>query len=153
MHGFHDTTQKKYIYIYYNQENSSGFRGDSSFYCYNSVSYGQELTTLIRQLNCLFTAPVKLSALRKLFHTRNILYIQLLYCCWLPSGAGWYQNFAYNIFNTETNYSNHNLPDTLRRMVFPSWSFSSIGKEIGNYSFTALQGSKKQLQWIVNKQL
>ena len=30
-------------------KNSSGFRSDTSFYCYSSVSYGQELTTLIRQ--------------------------------------------------------------------------------------------------------
>ena len=38
-----------YIYIYYTINEVPGFRSDSSLYCYRPVSYGQEMTTLIRQ--------------------------------------------------------------------------------------------------------
>ena len=38
-----------YIYIYYTINVVPGFRSDSSLYCYRPVSYGQEMTTLIRQ--------------------------------------------------------------------------------------------------------
>ena len=44
-----------YIYIYRERERERanvvpGFSSYSSFYCYSPVSYGQEVTTLIRQL-------------------------------------------------------------------------------------------------------
>ena len=38
-----------YIYIYYTINVVPGFRSDSSLYCYRPVSYGEEMTTLIRQ--------------------------------------------------------------------------------------------------------
>ena len=38
-----------YVYMYYTINVVPGFRSDSSLYCYRPVSYGQEMTTLIRQ--------------------------------------------------------------------------------------------------------
>ena len=43
------TDRRLPLYTYYTINVVPGFRRDSSLYCYRPVSYGQEMTTLIRQ--------------------------------------------------------------------------------------------------------